>query len=49
MEILFYCAFLAAYITGIFTSFAHGNFLFAIAEFFIFPLGVLHGIYCWFV
>lgn len=47
MQVIF-ASVVAAYLTGVFTSFAHGNWIFSAFEFFFFPLGVLHGIYCWF-
>ena len=42
-------AFIAAWLTHIFTCFAHEMWGFLIAGALMFPIGILHGIYLWFV
>ena len=38
----------AAWLTHIFTCFAHGLWGFLVAGAILFPIGILHGIYLWF-
>jgi hypothetical protein len=42
-----FCA--AAWLTHIFTCFAHGFWGFLVAGAIFFPIGILHGFYLWFI
>lgn len=38
----------AAWLTGVFTSVAHGQIMMILLDFFIPPIGVIHGLIVWF-
>lgn len=45
---IFVLGFLAAWLTHVFSCFAHAAWGFLLAGAIFFPIGILHGIYLWF-